>query len=135
MMKYLTVWFLLLLTTAGLYAADLDYPDVYRALGLPEYENATITELGRDSSSLRDGIKITLFTKVDKATLRKYYEDSMQALEWELQEPVSNAKMRAAGMLDQLPFATSFNKNDMRYQITTSKKDNGTFIHISVIGN
>lgn len=132
-MKYFTVLCMLLTITMGLYAGDLVYPEGYQALGLPEYQNATITDLGRDNSSIRDGFSITLFTTDDGATLRQYYEEEMQSLGWELQETVASTKMRAAGMLDALPFGGVFKKDSMRFQIFTAKKDNGTSIQISVL--
>ncbi len=60
MLKQQLVFFLSLAITSGLFAADMAYPLSYREAGLPEYENAVLTELGRDNTSLRDGISINI---------------------------------------------------------------------------
>jgi hypothetical protein len=131
-MKLQVILFFLLTASTGLFAADLDYPSSYRDLGLPEYENATVTGLGRDNTTLRDGITITLSTQDDGATLRAYYETEMQALGWTLQETVASKKMRAAGMLDKMPFGAIFSKDGMRYQLFTNPEGNGLAVHISI---
>ncbi len=131
-MKIRAVLFLLLCVTTGLCAADLDYPEKYREMGLPEYPNASVSALGRDNSSTHDGISITLLTDDDDATLRDYYESEMQALGWLLEETIAGKKMREAGKLDKLPFGAVFSKDSMRYQLFTGKHATGTTIHISV---
>ena len=133
MMKYQAVLFLLLAVTTGLFATDPDYPPSYREMGLPEYENATVTGLGRDNTSLRDGITVTLLTEDDSAALRAYYEAEMQARGWELQETVASAKMRAAGKLNKLPFGAIFSKDGMRYQVFTNPEGSDTAVHINII--
>ena len=132
-MKIQIILCLLLTATTGLIAADLDYPKGYRDLGLPEYENATVTALGRDNTNLRNGITITLFTQADGAKLRAYYEAEMQDLGWTLQETIASKKMRAAGMLDRLPFGAVFSKDDMRYQLFTNPEGTGIAIRINII--
>jgi len=126
----------LLLSTfmaTGLFADGLDYPERYRELQLPEYSNATLTDVGRNSSSLSDGISITLSTVDNTKLLRKYYETEMSNRGWQLQETVATAKRRAAGLLDRLPFGAVFTKQGMRYQIVTHTLEDGTSIHISVV--
>jgi hypothetical protein len=131
-MKLQVFLLLLLSATTGLFAADPDYPSSYREMGLPEYENASVTGLGRDNTSLRDGIAVTLFTQDDGATLRAYYEAEMQNLGWTLQETVASKKMRAAGMLDKMPFGAIFSKDGMRYQLFTNPEGNGIAVHINI---
>jgi hypothetical protein len=57
----------------------------------------------------------------------------MQARGWVLQETVASAKMRAAGMLDKLPFGAIFSKDGMRYQVFTSPEGEGTAVHINIV--
>jgi len=124
----------LLLFAAALQAAGPDYPAAYRDLGLPEYQNATLTGTGREITSLRDGLALTLVTREDDATLRAYYEAEMSARGWILEETVASRKMRAAGMLDKLPFGAVFSKDGMRYQVSTGRQGTDSVIHINVTG-
>ena len=132
MMKLQLILSLSLAVATGLFADDMDYPSSYRDLGLPEYANATVTGLGRDNTSLHDGITITLFTQEGSAALRTYYEAEMQTRGWTLEETIASKKMRAAGMLDTLPFGAVFSKDDMRYQLFTNPKGNGIAVHINI---
>jgi len=132
MIRLQAVLILLLTAITNLFAADLSYPPSYLDMGLPEYENAVVTGLGRDNTSLRDGITITLFTEDNGATLRTYYETEMQDRGWVLQETVASKKMRAAGMLDKLPFGAIFSKDGMRFQLFTNPEGNGLAVHISI---
>ena len=67
-----------------------------------------MTELGRDDTSLLDGIAISPFTQDDGAALR------------------------ALGMLVTLPFGAVFSKNGMRYQLFTNPEGNGLAVHINI---
>lgn len=134
MKKYQSLLRVLLLVIVTMpVLAGPGYPPAYRELGLPEYGNATVTDTGRDNTSLRDGIKVTLLTRDDGTKLRAYYETEMQSRGWQLQETAASAKMRAAGMLDRLPFGAVFKKDRMRFQVFTNPKGNGVAVHISVI--
>jgi hypothetical protein len=134
MKKQLILLLLLTIAATSLYAHGLDYPERYKELQLPEYPNATLTDVGRNSSSLSDGISITLFTTDNSTALREYYEAEMNTRDWLLQETVATTKMRAAGMLDKLPFGAVFTKGGMRYQIFTTTVDHGTSVKITVVG-
>lgn len=88
----------------------LDYPPLYRELGLPEYPAATVSNLGRANDSLADGLSITLETTASHSELRAFYESRLEALGWALQESVGIQRMRAAGMLEAVPFSGVFCK-------------------------
>jgi len=90
----------------------LDYPPLYRELGLPEYPTATVTNLGRANDSLADGLSITLETAASHSELRAFYESRLEALGWTLQESIGMQRMRAAGMLEAVPFSGVFCKAD-----------------------
>jgi len=90
----------------------LDYPPLYRELGLPEYPTATVTNLGRANESLADGLSITLETAASHSELRAFYESRLEALGWTLQESIGMQRMRAAGMLEAVPFSGVFCKAD-----------------------
>ena len=86
----------------------LDYPPLYKELGLPEYPAATVAQLGRVNDSLADGLSITLETTASYGELRNFYESQLAALGWALQETVATQRMRAAGMLEAMPFLGVF---------------------------
>lgn len=86
----------------------LDYPPLYRELGLPEYPTATVSNLGRSNDSLVDGLSITLETTASHSELRAFYESRLEALGWTLQESIAVQRMRAAGMLETVPFSGVF---------------------------
>lgn len=86
----------------------LDYPPLYKELGLPEYPAATVAQLGRVNDSLADGLSITLETTASYGELRNFYESQLAALGWALQETVATQHMRAAGMLETMPFIGVF---------------------------
>ena len=87
---------------------SLDYPPLYKELGLPEYPAATVAQLGRVNDSLADGLSITLETTASHSELRDFYESQLAALGWALQETVATQRMRAAGMLETMPFSGVF---------------------------
>lgn len=86
----------------------LDYPPLYRELGLPEYPGATVSNLGRSNDSLADGLSITLETTASHSELRAFYESRLEASGWTLQESIAVQRMRAAGMLETVPFSGVF---------------------------
>lgn len=115
-------------------SSDLDYPQLYRDLGLPEYADATITGLGRTNTSLADGISIKLQSNGSYGTLRTYYENALADLGWILKETEAVARMRKAGMLDQLPFNAVFCGPDtLAFQVTTTDRGPVRELSISVV--
>ncbi|MCC0013883.1 MAG: hypothetical protein H6877_11270 [Rhodobiaceae bacterium] len=101
-------------------SGDLDYPPLYKQMNLPELPDATITELGRDNSNLDDGMRIVLQSGMTNGELRSFYESQMADRGWTLQETMAVSRMRAAGMLDKLPFNAVFCKSGgIAYNATT----------------
>ena len=86
----------------------LDYPEVYRDLGLPEFQPATVVQLGRVNDSLEDGLSVWLETPATHGELRGFYEAHFDALGWALNETIAVQKMRAAGLLESMPFSAVF---------------------------
>jgi hypothetical protein len=124
---------LLFIYSSTVISQELYYPSAYTSLNLPEYPNATITELGRTSESLKDGVKIFLESSDDYITLRSYYESEMAALGWTLQESIAVKKMREMGKLDMIPFAGVFKKDDLVFQIFTSRVNDLTKLNIALL--
>jgi len=114
-------------------AQNLEYPALYKSLDLPEYANATITGLGRQSANLHDGLKIFLESTDDYSALRAYYESELSDKGWVMEETIATRKMREAGMLDRMPFGGIFIKDNMKYLITTFRLKGISKITISVI--
>ena len=133
MIKRQIALYLLMIFTTAIFADGPDYPVIYRDLGLPQYQNADVTSVGRDNTSLRDGIRVTLLTQDDDATIRAYYEAEMQDRGWVLEETIASKNMRAAGLLDKMPFTATFNKDDMRYRASSNRGEHGTVIQINLL--
>lgn len=125
---------LLMIAWVGATAGEPDYPALYRTLELPELDNATVTEVGRTADGLRDGLRVTLSTRASQAEMRQFFETAMAERGWRLVETEGSARMRAAGMLDQLPFAAVFEKDDMRFQVVSTPLGQESTVRISVIG-
>ncbi len=122
---------IILLATGPVGASDLDYPQLYRDLDLPEYAGATVTGLGRSNASLADGISVTLHSESSHGVLRSYYETAMADLGWALQETVAVTRLRESGMLDQFPFNAVFcSTGNVAFQVTTV--DLGTVRELSI---
>ena len=113
--------FLTIFSVFGVFASDLDYPNVYTRMSLPEYPGAVVLSTGRSSHNLEDGISLKLETPASHAELRSYYESRMAELGWILQETIAVTKMREAGVLDRMPFMAVFCfKDGLAYQITAT---------------
>jgi hypothetical protein len=132
-LRTLFIGSLLILTINVVQSQNLDYPELYRSLGLPQYNNAIITELGRQNISLKDGLKIYLESPDNYATLRAYYEGELASTGWDLIETIASKKMREMGMLDQMPFGGVFKKENMTFQIFSNRVSEVTKITISVV--
>jgi len=132
MLKSTQLAFLFVLSQCGI-SQDFDYPDLYKSLDLPEYQDASVIGLGRQNESLKDGLKIFLESDADSAKLRAYYESKMTELGWELEESIAVQKMRERNMLDQIPFSGVFKKGDMTYQVFTTRISGKTKINITLL--
>ena len=116
--------------------SSLDYPSLYRELGLPEYPAATVAQLGRVNDSLADGLSITLETTASHSELRDFYESQLAALGWALQETVATQRMRAAGILQTKPFSGVFcAATGTSYTVRAT--DTGAYrqVQLSVVGD
>ncbi len=110
-----------------------DYPPLYRELGLPEYPQASVTAVGRDNTSLADGLSVKLQTTASPGELRMFFEKKMMALGWVLQETIAMQKMRKAGMLDKLPFRATFcNGDGIVFQINALNLGSSRQVSIAV---
>ncbi|HJO39805.1 MAG: hypothetical protein QGG24_07350 [Vicinamibacterales bacterium] len=83
------------------------YPGAYRDLGLPEYPDAELADTGRQTTSLRDGLRLSLRTAESVADAAAFYEERLVADGW------SAPPNRMAG--GQL-IIRAFTKDNLTYQ-------------------
>ncbi|REJ70715.1 MAG: hypothetical protein DWQ31_00195 [Planctomycetota bacterium] len=91
-------------------AAGLDYPELYRSDGLPEYPGATLVDVGRQTTSRTDGLKLSLTTADDPATVLAFFTEQLTADGWQM--PTSRLP---EGMVPPLAV---FTKGKLRFQMT-----------------
>ena len=68
-------------------SGDLSYPKLYVDAGLPQYPNAKLTDTGRQTSSLDDGLRLTLESQDDVQTIAAVFERELKAAGWTVPEP------------------------------------------------
>jgi len=73
---------LIVCLSALLVAAD--YPSVYLQAGLPTYPDAIIIDTGRQTRSLRDGIRVQIETRDNTTRVARYFEKELKAAGWKL---------------------------------------------------
>ena len=109
-------------------ANSLGYPKLYTDANLPQYPGAKLTDTGRQTSSLRDGLKLNLETDDDVQKVSTFFKDEMTKLGW-----VADKKRRLPAMPVDL---TRFTKDDRYFQITVVRHGDGpTKITISYAQN
>lgn len=81
---------LIVCLSALLVAAD--YPSVYLQTGLPMYPDAKIIDVGRQTRSLRDGIRVQIETRDNTTRVARYFEKELKAAGWKL-----NPRKRSSG--------------------------------------
>ena len=58
------------------------YPALYREHALPEYPEAALVDVGRQATSLRDGLRLTLRTDHPPAEAAGFYEEQLTRAGW-----------------------------------------------------
>jgi hypothetical protein len=107
-------------------STTLSYPELYTSANLPQYANAKLTDTGRQTSSLRDGLRLSLETDDDVQTVAKFFETEMAKLGWTVPEK----KFRS----DQVD-VTRCTKGEVYFQVTTTKMPDKTTILINYAQN
>ena len=110
-----------------------DYPEIYKELNLPIYSNAVLQETSRKTDNLNDGIKLFLESNDDYTSLRNFYESKMESNGWELRESIAVKKMRELGKLGEIPFSGEWIKDDLRFQLFSTRSKNKTKITITLL--
>lgn len=109
----------------------LSYPASYRERSLPELEGATLTSTGRQTSSLRDGLALTLTSPKPVDQVRDFYRDRLTALGWTAEPQGRGASVPNLAMAggsfakDGLGFTTVITRmpsGDSRINITVRER-------------
>lgn len=103
------------------------YPAAYRDLALPEIEGGIVTDTGRQTTSLRDGIIVSLDSAKSVDDARAFYTERLAAAGWAI-TPAGR------GALPGLPTATvEATRDNLHYQVTiTAGPEGGTRIRLAV---
>ncbi len=97
----------------GCGGSSMSYPELYTTEGLPQYENAKVTQVIKDGPTLKDGNLFILTSSDDVKTIAKFYDDQMKALGW---------TMPAVNEATATSYATQYNKGDGKYvQLTVTQ--------------
>ncbi|MFT5484445.1 MAG: hypothetical protein ACI9GW_003110 [Halieaceae bacterium] len=113
--------------------ASLAYPDLYVEMGLPQLPGAEVIDVGRDNSTLENGMTVKLRSNFDSASLRSFFESTLTDESWVRNETIATSKMRELGVLDQLPFAAVFKKGELTYQVFSHQQGDKAIVSISVV--
>jgi hypothetical protein len=103
---------------------SMPYPELYLSEGLPQYENAKVTQTIKDGPTLKDGNLFILESVDDVKTIAAYYDEAMKGLGW---------NMITANEATETSYATQYNGNNGKYvQMTVSQlKAGATTISIN----
>jgi hypothetical protein len=109
--------------------AGSGYPALYREMALPEIDGGIVTSTGRQTTSLRDGLAITVTSTKTVDEARAFYQDALARAGW-----TAEAQGRGASV-PNLPMArVASSKGQVTYSATiTSVPDGGVRIEIRVI--
>jgi len=98
--------------------SSVSYPKLYVTEGLPQYENAKITQIIKDGPTLKDGNLFILESKNDVKTVAMYYDNKLTDLGWTM--PAKNEATATS-------YATQYNGKDGKYiQLTVNEMTAGT---------
>lgn len=114
----LTFVFLMIIVLSGCGKSGVNYPELYTSEGLPQYENAKVTQLIKDGPTLKDGNLFILESSDDVKTVAAYYDEKLTGLGWTM--PAKNEATATS-------YATQYNGEDGKYiQLTVNEMVAGT---------
>ncbi len=64
-------------------STGIAYPALYRDLDLPELPGGVLLSTGRQTTSLRDGLSLSISTSMPISEVRDYYSSALGDLGWE----------------------------------------------------
>jgi hypothetical protein len=71
----------------ALLAQGLEYPPLYKSLGLPELPRSRVLSSGREAESLRDGLNVRLSVLMNVEEIRRFYTDALTQAGWSVAAP------------------------------------------------
>jgi hypothetical protein len=102
---------------------SLHYPQLYLDANLPQYPDATLTDTGRQTKSLKDGIKLTLQTHDSVTTAAAFFRSQLESLSWQLpKEPFPQENL----------YVAEFQKDDLTFLITITRFEGQDHTQISI---
>ncbi len=113
-------------TTTSTESGNSQYPDLYKQANLPEYSKANLVDTGRQTTSIKDGLKLQLTSTESIQTIAAYYEGEMKNLGWAIPEQKFPN--------DQV-YNNQYTKGDLYYQVTLTKFPDETKITINYAEN
>ncbi len=106
--------------------AQATYPPAYRELKLPELAGATVTSTGRQSTSLRDGIRVEIETTMEVQPALDAYRATMTPLGWKETPPRNKFKSPMVGI-------TEFTRGDLTLGVNAMRLGPKTKITLSLL--
>lgn len=100
------------------------YPALYTSAKLPQYPGAKLVDTGRQTTSIRDGLRLTLETSDEVKKVAAFFESEMTKLGWTFPE-----KRVRPENLD----LTKYTKDDLYFQITILRSPDAQLTKITII--
>jgi hypothetical protein len=116
----------LVLLAAGTAAAQMDYPAIYRSQKLPELTGATVTSTGRQTTSLRDGIRIDLETPMAVQDALAFYRETMAPIGWTETPARTRVQSPMVGRVE-------FTKASLTFSVTATRLGDVTTVNLNLL--
>ena len=71
----------------GLHAQGLEYPPLYKSLGLPELPRSRVLSSGHETASLREGLSIRVSVLMHVHEAHRFYSDALTKAGWSVAAP------------------------------------------------
>ena len=71
----------------GLHAQGLEYPPLYKSLGLPQLPRSRVLSSGHETASLREGLSIRVSALMHVDEIRRFYTDALTKAGWTVATP------------------------------------------------
>ncbi len=104
-------------------APPLQYPELYTNEQLPQYNEATLLNTGRQTMSLKDGIRLELQSSQPVQTIAQFYETKLKKSGWN----VPKQKLRSETM-----YRAVYTKGEMKYSLTITKNSDEKRVDIKI---
>jgi hypothetical protein len=105
------------------------YPALYREMALPEIDGGTVTNTGRQTTSLRDGLAITVTSAKTVDEARVFYQEALAKAGW-----TAEPQGRGASVPNMPVARVAFSKGEVTYSaMITAVPDGGVRIDIRVM--